>query len=49
MVNAETDVLPRVQAILERLQKAVDEVNGNRSRLLGSGDVQRTAEMVRVW
>jgi hypothetical protein len=56
MVNAETDVLPRLTAILDRLQRACDEVSG-RSHVFGTDDVERLkgkgkateGTSVRIW
>lgn len=45
MVNAETDVLPRLVSILDRLQTAVDAVSGDRGHQFARGG----SEMVRVW
>ena len=42
MVNAETDVLPRLTAILDALQTAVDAVDVKRCR-------PRVTEAVRIW
>jgi len=44
MVNAETDVLPRLQAALNTLQNVMDEVSG-KPHEFGLG----TVEMIRVW
>lgn len=42
MVNAETDVLPRLAAILDALQTAVDAVDVKSCR-------PRVSEAVRIW
>jgi len=42
MINAETDVLPRLTAILDALQTAVDAVDVKRCR-------PRVTESVRIW
>jgi hypothetical protein len=42
MINAETDVLPRLTAILDALHTAVDSVDVKRCR-------PRVTESVRIW
>ena len=43
MVNAETDVLPRIEAILRRLELAADEVGAIKRR------PPQIVEAVRIW
>jgi hypothetical protein len=50
MVNAETDVLPRVVAILDRLQEAMDAISGQRCHTFGTDDADRLkGNAVRIW
>jgi hypothetical protein len=49
MVNAETDVLPRVVAILDRLQDAMNEI-GDSNHTFGTDDADRLkSKAVRIW
>ena len=41
MVNAETDVLPRLVVILDSLQKAMDAISGDHCHTFGTDDADR--------
>jgi hypothetical protein len=50
MVNAETDVLPRLVTILDRLQAAMDAISGTRVHVFGTDDADRIkSKAVRIW
>ena len=50
LINAETDVLPRLVAILDSLQTAMDTVSGSRSHTFGTDDADRLkGQSVRIW
>lgn len=41
MINAETDVLPRLISIRDRLQEAMNAIQGDRCHTFGTDDVTR--------
>jgi hypothetical protein len=50
MVNVETDVLPRLVAILDTLQTAMDAISGNRCHTFGTNDADLLkGKSVRIW
>jgi hypothetical protein len=50
LINAETDVLPRLVAILDSLQTAMDTVSGSRNHTFGTDDADRLkGQSVRIW
>jgi hypothetical protein len=50
MVNAETDVLPRLVAVLDTLQTAMDAISGSRSHTFGTDDADRLkGKSIRIW
>lgn len=50
MVNAETDVLPRLTAILDTLQTALDAISGDRCHTFGTDDADKLkSKSVRIW
>jgi hypothetical protein len=50
MVNAETDVLPRLASILDTLQTAMDTISGSRCHTFGTDDADRLkGKSVRIW
>ena len=50
LINAETDVLPRLVAILDSLHTAMDTVSGRRVHTFGTDDADRLkGQSVRIW
>lgn len=47
MVNAETDVLPRLSSIFDKLAIALDQINGTRCHTFYPEDA--TTESIRIW
>lgn len=50
MVNAETDVLPRINDILNTLQTAMDSISGSQCHTFGTDDSDRLqSKAVRIF